>query len=309
MGDLILHIGSHKTGTTSIQKALRTALKQTDRSDPVFINVRQNGRMTNTADEGPAFRGILRAKHAENVLTPQKATAIASDEGMFWLNDPADIGTLRDIVVPRFGTVKILCYLRRQDLLASSHRRQVIGNKPASRFYGVNDTPLPLYQPHFQSYFDYAAKLQLWADAFGKENVTVVPFETTSLRDGDVVADFAHRTGAKFASAEWKNTSFDGNATYLGLKLSGLGLKDARIDRILDRVEGTSPFLPTKDEARAFLAHFADANERLARDWGLEFDMSFERYPESADHRWSNADVDAMLNALLAELKKNKNPS
>ena len=37
--------------------------------------------------------------------------------------------------------------------------------------------------------------------------------------------------------------------------------------------------------------------------------MSFDRYPDSSDHRWSNADVDAMLNALLADLKKNKNPS
>ena len=309
MGDLILHIGSHKTGTTSIQTALRTALINEGRLSPVYINLRENGRMTNVSNEGPAFHGALRVNHAEKVLTRQKAPAIASDEGLFWINAPADIKTLRDIVRPRFGNVRILCYLRRQDLLASSHRRQVIGKKPASRFYGICDTPLPAYQPHFQNYFDYAAKLQLWADAFGKENVTVVPFETASLKDGDVVADFSHRTGAKFGSAKWRNASFDGNATYLGLKLSGLGLKDARIDRILERVEGTSPFLPTKDEARAFLAHFADANERLARDWGLEFDMSFDRYPESADHRWSNADVDAMLNALLAELKKNKNQS
>ncbi|OWU81296.1 hypothetical protein ATO1_04595 [Phaeobacter sp. 22II1-1F12B] len=125
----------------------------------------------------------------------------------------------------------------------------------------------------------------------------------------DIVEDFARKAKVSFSITANKNSSLSGNSTYLGLRLTEIGLDPDHIQDILDRVDGTSPFLPTKDEARAFLAHFADANERLARDWGLEFDMSFDRYPESADHRWSNADVDAMLNALLAELKKNKNPS
>ena len=193
--------------------------------------------------------------------------------------------------------------------MASSHRRQVIGARPTSRFYGISASPLPEYRPHLQNYFDYAHKLNIWANALGKSNVVVSSFDEIRQRGVDIVEDFARKAKVSFSIPANKNSSLSGNSTYLGLRLTEIGLDPDHIQDILDRVDGTSPFLPTKDEARAFLAHFADANERLARDWGLEFDMSFDRYPESADHRWSNADVDAMLNALLAELKKNKNPS
>lgn len=314
MSTLYLHIGSHKTGSTSIQMACRHALAKRGRKGAHYINIRPSGtRILRTRGLGEDFVTDINQKAAARVLQPQGragAIHIASDEELFWIDRPEPVARLARMLRDRFQQIRIICYLRRQDQLALAHRKQVLEGSPATRFYGVDATPLPVYRPHFQRYFDYAGKLdRIWCSAFGKENVTVIPFERPRLVDQDVVADFAHRLGIAFSGQPIRaNESLAGNKTFLGLVLAGTDLPRARRREILGRLKGRGQFLPTQHEARAFVANFAEANERLAAEWQwngapLRFDDSFAMYPEVAEYRqWETAEVQEMLLAMLPDM-------
>lgn len=318
MSELILHIGSHKTGTTSIQRACLSHLSPIPGTDTniQYINIRPTGTQIIVArGSGAGFRAEIVLKLADQLFHPgetrtdqrHKTRFIASDETFFWISEPETVQRFAGMLKQRFERIRILCYLRRQDQLAVSHRKQVgeIG-MPAARFYGVTCTPLPVYQPYLHRYFDYAAKLaDIWVPAFGKKNVTVVPYAPDTLVNGDVVEDFAQQAGVQFSlpAVIRGNESLDGNRTLVALKLTEMGVPRSRHHKILASLPGTGRFLPSQAEAQAFLARFAEPNDRLARDWlwnkaPFRFDDSFDMYPEADGPEWSTRDVRRMIESV-----------
>lgn len=304
-----------------MQFACRRFLETSGAGGASYINIRPSGSpIVKYTGKDDNFRAAIDLEIAEKIFhpsNPDKQTRearpesfVTSDESFFWIDDPDNIGRFADLLRSRFDHIRILCYLRRQDLLAASHRQQVIMNSPAARFYGVTATPLPEYRPHFQRYFDYAGKLSsIWCAAFGKANVTVVPYARDQLVNGDVVEDFAYRVGICFRKHETlgKNSSSSGSKTYLGLKLAEHDVSPKLRKKILQRFEGTGKFLPTQEAARRFLAHFQKSNQRLAQDWSWKgepftFDRDFDMYPVTSDEPWQNAATDAIIDCLLETL-------
>ena len=86
---------------------------------------------------------------------------------------------------------------------------------------------------------------------------------------GDAVKDFAARLGISLGTydAEPANSSYAGNQTFLGLLLAKANIPRKERLLIVRSLPERGRFLPSQDEARAFLSHFAAANERLAREW------------------------------------------
>lgn len=306
MASLIIHIGSHKTGTTSVQQACFRHLKR----GVSYINIRPTGtRILKSSGRLEDFHAWIDLETADGLFRPQKAGArfVTSDEEFFWIHEPETVERFAAMLKQRYASVTVLCYLRRQDRLALSHRKQVSeGNTPAARFYGTTATPLPVYGPHLHRYFDYDEKLTgIWASAFGRENITLVPYDRAALVKGDIVEDFAHRCNLRFNLTEpiRVNSSLDGNRTFLGLKLAELNIPKPRRKRIMDLLPGAGTFAPTRAEAEAFQAHFAEANERLARNWQWDgapfrFDDDFTLYPETGPF-WDTESVERMLHAVL----------
>lgn len=312
MSALFLHIGSHKTGTTSIQRAC-SHLPSGNRDGVKYLDVRPSGtQVVGISGTLENFRARILLDAADRVFRPEgQKRLIASDESFFWISEPDTVHKLAALLHERFSSVTILCYLRRQDRLALSHRRQVSDGMPAARFYGVEATPLPRYQPHFQNYFDYATKLStIWASAFGKQNVQVVPYDKITRKGADVVADFAHRTGASLdiSTPIRANRSMKGSRTLVGLKLMEMGLPAPRRRKILENLPAAGQFLPTRAEAQAFVAHFAGANRNLARDWTWKgapftFDRSFGMYPKTTPPGWSDNDVEMIMEAIVEGMR------
>lgn len=318
MSALFLHIGSHKTGTTSIQNACSRLLRADGPGAARYVNVRPAGtRVVRIEGALAGFRAEIMLDAADQVFRPKaQDRIIASDESLFWISEPDTVHGFAALLRERFSSVTILCYLRRQDLLAVSHRKQVSEGMPAAQFYGLHATPLPRYQPHFQSYFDYGAKLAtIWVSAFGKENVQVMSYDAITQAGGDVVEDFADRTGIALDLSEpiRTNRSMDGDKTLVGLKLAQMGLPEPRRRRILKALPGSGKFRPTRAEAQAFLAHFEQANQRLAQDWTwagapFAFGQSFDMYPETETDapRWSDGDVENIVQAIVTGMRKPK---
>ena len=312
MAELILHIGSHKTGTSSIQHFLAAQREALAREDVAYLLPDRDGRhsafnLIRTSGELEGFRARVHRARADRLLQPRATRNIVSTEIFFWLSDPEEVATLAELIRPRFDRITVLAYLRRQDLLAVSHRNQVMNGAPALQFYGLHAHPLPDYRPHLHRYFDYAAKLlDLWGGAFGQDSLRIVPFEPASLAGGDVVTDFATRLGFDLAPAApvRRNTSTGIERLFVGLKLAEMGLLDDLRRHVFPRLDKGGKFLPTRAEAEAFLAPFLPSNARLTAEVRTDgkpfaFSPSMEMYPETAGELWTSDRVERIVEALL----------
>ncbi len=312
MAELILHIGSHKTGTSSIQHFLAAQREALAREDVAYLLPDRDGRhsafnLIRTSGELEGFRARVHRARADRLLQPRATRNIVSTEMFFWLSDPEEVATLAELIRPRFDRITVLAYLRRQDLLAVSHRNQVMTGSPAQQFYGLRTHPLPEYRPHLHSYFDYATKLlDLWGGAFGRDNLLVVPFEPANLAGGDVVADFTARLGVNLTpDKKVRRNSSDGlERLFVGLKLAEMGLLDDLRRHVFPRLHNGGKVLPTRAEAEAFLAPFLPSNARLAAEIRTDgrpfsFPDSMEMYPETASELWTQDRVERIVDALL----------
>lgn len=172
---VILHIGTMKTGTSSIQATLAQS--------PLWL-----------AKRGWAFyRGAQRtseriARRLETIRDDRNL--IISDEGLWHFansdrSDTAEIGrVLRDC------DVTVLAYFRRPDEFLESWFTQGLKNgKGEASFERF------LQEPFTRGGCDFHGRLQKFVDLFGKDAIRIAPYEKAQLAQGDVVTDFLVRTG------------------------------------------------------------------------------------------------------------------
>lgn len=312
MSTLYLHIGSHKTGTTSLQRVFRKHL--THREELAYIDLRRpRTKLIRSTGQGKAFQARINIEKAAEVLAAacDRSAAgvfLASDEDFFWVDDAGNVAGLADVLKRHFDEIRIICYLRRQDQLALAHRKQVVEGHAAARFYQVDVSPLPRFRPHYRRYFDYTAKLeQVWAPAFGRKNIILRLFERPRLQGNDILTDFSAAIGIALprkARVE-VNASLAGNQTYLGLELASAGVDRDTRRTIISDLPGEGRYLPCRADAEEFQAHFEGMNARLGRLWSLEgaafaFGDDFEMYPETAAlPSWNYRFVGRQLTELL----------
>ncbi|MDF2235225.1 hypothetical protein P2H44_21925 [Albimonas sp. CAU 1670] len=307
MAHLILHIGSHKTGTTSIQYALTRQAEPLRRAGAAYLHVVKRARevgnansLVKTSGEGAEFATVVREDVVDSLLKPEAELNVASGENLFWLDDAREIAKLARVVRQRFDSVEVIAYLRRQDMLALSHRKQVAAprQQPAARFYGFQMSALPAFQPHLHRYFDYHAKLSAWREAFGADTVKAVPFEREAMKDGDAVADFFARVGLAAPSQDEpirRNASEGRERTLLAIAAKAAGIGGEALKAIRRAASDEGKLVPARAEAEAFLAHWTEANARLAQDFTLAdgapfaFTDDFSMYPEVGTDVWTDA--------------------
>ena len=191
---LFIHIGTHKTGTSVIQKFLfqnRDALKEKGFLYPYPGHKPSHHAMASE------FRPLKRTRNKEKELktlsyikeirTHNLDTSILSSEGLVLRG--TDVKKLRDII-PSNLDVKIVIYLRRQDERLESGYNQIVKGprRYSKKFFESSSIP-------FQKYFlDYYKILSPWRDIFGKENIIVRVYEKEQLPLG-IIVDFCSVIG------------------------------------------------------------------------------------------------------------------
>lgn len=329
MAHLILHIGSHKTGTSSIQYVLTRSAEALEKAGASYLQTNALGKQAANANtlakmkgKGAAFTSTLSDDVADALIRPEAKLNILSSENLFWLHDAGEIARLAKLIQLRFESVSVIAYLRRQDMLALSHRKQVISPipRPAARFYGYQMSALPEHQPHFHTYFDYHAKLEMWREAFGTENMQVALFQREALKNGDSVADFFARAGLQPPRGEEpvrRNTAVGRERTLLALAAKAAGIGGDALKAIRRAASDEGKLLPARADAQAFLANWADSNARLAQAWKLPdgspfvFSDDFSMYPEVGTDVWSDAEAreaiaHIMTGAAAMQMRKDK---
>lgn len=311
----ILHIGTEKTGTQTLQRFLAAnrpalaargvhyarfpgdrahrALAAFAQDDGVRDELRIDLRIANLQDLA-AFRARLRkAAATELARTDAPAVIFSSEHLSSRLIAPSEIARLRDFLAAFFDRVQIAVYLRRQDRVAVSLYSTLL--KFGIDWWDI--LPDPDDRPH---YWDYAGLLARWAEGFGQAAVTPRIFEPAELVGGTITRDFAATwgLGEGLAPVPNLNEAMAAPAQELLRRLNThypgyLGDRPNRWrgelgQRMAELFPGAG-VKPSRAEAEAFAQRFADGNETVRQIWFPDrptlFSADFSTYPEHPDPR------------------------
>lgn len=314
---LILHIGGHKTGSTSIQKALylnRDSLRE------------QGYRLFSLSPEGvdnqdgkPALwiRPITESPnrslgaHIEDglaaALGSMDGSVIFSQENLSWVFAKDELLAFRSKLKESFDQITVIAYLRRQDQLAISHHQEGSKNHYAmsSRYYGDSEKALPPYQEHFDLYLDYHKRLGMWADVFGDDNLILRLFERDRMKSGDSVQDFGNALGLILTGETLRQNESRGfELTKVGHLMTQAKVP-IRLRKFIKRyLDNSGKLLPSRTEAQNFFALFSTSNQLLNRRFKISdqadvFSDDFSMYSESPQDEWSEQTANLALSHIL----------
>ena len=279
MPKLIIHIGSQKTGSTSIQTFLT---QQSDKMEQAGLRYVKAGRgpaahnklaFKRNTDQFPVLMKRLVAEvedapdmthvvSAEMLFTPQMAGAMAE-------HLPDDL---------RKDT-KVIAYIRRQDKFLEAMYKQVV---KTGRFKG---TAQQYAQKRERAIF-YSKVLDSWAEHFGMENMLVQPYERKNFRDGDVILDMAAHLGMTNVTREDLPEKFS-NITLsrevsemLGIISNSTDINIAELIRVIIRNNSEGAFHSGDSysplERKEIVDKYIDDNDYIRATYRPDLDALFD---------------------------------
>ncbi len=301
MSTLYLHIGTPKTGTTSLQNFLALNAEVLEKHGVCFPDfgfeypgkgVNRNGHFLITTYYRDEEGNRILEKEQEDYERGMRLLAecagthdkiILSDEGL-WMpavrvrTDFWDV--LKDSLASLHIDLKIIVYLRRQDLFAQSHWAQKVKEGACYDFQEYLETPTFLDYP-----LDYYAYMRMLAERFGKESLIIRVFEKSQFRGEEhtIYSDFLDIFGLKLSDGfdieqEVYNTSLEGD--YLEIKRILNALPEFHSNKHMliyymrtvqdmqlfeDNYRKTTCF--KEGEQEAFMERFNEGNEKVAREF------------------------------------------
>ena len=342
----ILHIGTEKTGTTSIQKSLyenRIQLAAKGKLFPASAGFISNqnlvvyGKQAPEQDLAPpqldvsdtaelaAWKSQFVQKHCAEVLAFQErhehSTLIYSAEHLqSRLTTVSEIKRIARLMRPLFDQIDVVVYLRRQDLYAlSAHSTSVRGGKQDGFAFEEINAQGP--------YYNYRLLVENWSKVFGADALQVRLFERSRMHGNDVVSDFHSVTGIdklgiELVTPEPVNEALSYTALCVLREFNKLDQSDSRLLGylksdvrlyLLDSVQGIQDsfgrVLPAKSSALAFYDLFKADNQWIADHFldGSGFDESFENYPELSEDEPHIPDLDEQLDQLISAFSRSRN--
>lgn len=334
MSTAVLHIGTEKTGSTSIQKFL--ASNADALSAAGFLYPESCGRLSNhqlalyaLIDSDPVvleamlpIAGVhagsdwvnrFERKYAAEMERFRQSqangvTLYSSEHLHSRLHKREELQRLKALLEQHHDTIQIVVYLRRQDKLALSAYNSQLRNGHEHQF----KFPVCHGKPY---YYDFKSLVERWSNVFGENHVEVRLFEKQRLHLSDVVADFTANLGIDatadgYIRPEPENEALSQNAQalllgfnrcFLSVATDSLKQRDElrrKFVRSLSMLEDDSPaFKPQRAEAEKFYDRFKKDNDEIAQKWldGRSFDESFDDYPSDADQSDRYVDHSACL--------------
>lgn len=303
LGTVIVHIGAHKTGTTSVQEFF---LRNADALSAGGVSYPKEGT---DADKFIYGHHNLAASLAKSMVGRGQLDVsgyLTGREGMdgcivlssedFCLLKEEEVVALKGLL--EGFSCHVIMYIRRQDLsVQAMYQTEVIN-------YGLGD-PIEIYFRDSAFKFDYAVIAERWCRVFGEENFHISLYERGRLRAGDIVADFLGKI----------ETLLGRPLPSLLLEGRGLNLNASLPAHVVLAVNYYNRFEEGKDVAlairhvserlyagahvslevaspsfrREILAHYEYGNKKICKKFfrGLSFDEIFSyNYEEEDDVVW-----------------------
>jgi hypothetical protein len=197
---------------------------------------------------------------------------------------------LAEYLGTEFDDIQVVCYLRRQDLMATSRINEGLrAGFPQRWFPNVSDNSAlpPLY--------DYQTLIKRWSAAFGESAIRLRIFERSKLVGGSVVADFSEtQLGVPLKQADhpMSNLSLSFTAQVALMMFNQAMGAEPRLHvarhrrelaKYLEKVAPGADGKPSRSRALSFYEHFREGNSLLAKLYFQRdhlFDENFDDYPE-----------------------------
>lgn len=290
MKKLFLHIGFHKTGTSSLQEYLNQKREELQAHN-IFYPESFNNEFPGNVDLSWAFnksppvwstvnddnkelifefyRKQIDATDCDNII-------ISSEDFALLDTQPAIIQEIKDYFTE--FDVKVIAYLRDPiDFMASLYCHAV---RSRSVTYSLKKYIAEDYS--FRS-ADYSLRLLPWARVFGKENILVKKYDTNEFVNNSLVGDFFDTIGIELTV---DNTLKRANVgvhpwlvgAYIQVGLSDLDEKNkqkklreiSRLGLELPKVNAAE-YLLEKDDLKIVKRAYDITIKRLKRDFSLDF--------------------------------------
>jgi len=333
---IYLHIGTEKTGTTSIQSfladnrailaehkimyskvigdpnniRLSIALQDTDKID----DSRVHAKLT-TVEDILTFREKLRQDFKEEIALQNPDILVISSEHLSSrFNREEEIKRLKDFLNEFSHDVTVIVYLRRQDKFFESLYSTAIkkGN--------VMDFSFPPVGQERQD-FHYHHMLTLWENVFGFENLRVNIFDKSKFFQEDVISDFIYTLNLpiKYEKGKEKreNLSF-GRKKLAFLKEFNTFIPEiinhkvnpsrGNIEKLLETMDiEDEPIDMSNIEKSKFLERFAQGNKEISNRYfhGVDlFDTVTSNQKEKNDIHISSSETIEIISKLWYEKQR-----
>lgn len=314
MKTLYIHIGTSKTGTTTIQTYCginREQLKSKGVLFPIMpyhydrITKNRNGHFL----YANIYKNGVRNKEKEEQVLKQELDYIVdcfkdydnvllSEESIWWATATRRKGLwkyLQEHSQQNNYQVKIIVYLRRQDQFMMSRYNQILKTDTGGgtqRFYEYFKD----MNGKYKCVMNYRQRLDYMAKFFPKENIVVKRFDRSYFYNGDLNADFLHILGVEiddtFAELpKDENLGISVQSGELKRVLNRLGtMTFAENQKLLQMLNECEELLPkrevsimTTEHIEKFMKKFIDDNESIAVDYIGDgkpmFDYNYKKKP------------------------------
>lgn len=204
MPTLYIHIGFHKTGSTSLQYSLKSHTKKLKDNNFKFLSANASG---NSSDfiaanlNGSQALVTITNKFYDLLDTNENCDAIISAEHLSFIEDKSELLKLFDKASKLYNKIKIVAYVRKQHKLAISFKQQAakqphINASPSSQLCGHSlESPLPPLTVTMANYLKFDQKYTLWANVFGQDNVIFKLYDKDFLDEQCICKDFSKILG------------------------------------------------------------------------------------------------------------------
>lgn len=313
----ILHIGTEKTGTSSVQRFLsanREALAQRGILYPTSpglqvheklaayaaadekrddLRIANNiGDLSDLIEFRARFESELDAELDRRQNARRVNTVIFSSEHCHSRLETLDeIVTLKQLLDARFDKITILVYFRRQDRMAVSlYSTQVkYGGVRQSVFPSINGEAIPYY-------FDFYRIASNWRNAYSHSSIRPRVYHRSELVANDIIDDLCHACGIDTEGLKRPPRSNESltEPAQVFLRMFNQhcpGFCDGSVNElrqnvvpVLEKYYTGRGRKPAVGAAREFMSRFRDTNRRLGEEYfgGQDpFDAEFDEYPET----------------------------
>lgn len=343
MKTLYIHIGTPKTGTTSLQHFCTENAKLFEEQGycyPIFphkfkyINIMRNGfflsykgydedKSRNQMEEETFFRQGMdfvldNFRKFDNVMLSDEAIWNV----VFKRGKPYLWERLKKEADEHGYVIKVVVYLRRQDSLATSWWNQKV--KIGKRIYSKASWEKFVEDPtKLELELEYYEPLKVIEKSIGKNNIIVRRFGRQYFKNGSIFEDFIEAVGMKYSSRfviseGQRNVSLVGNMHEIKRVLNTIPeLSDQNNKFFRGIVTAMSEQRPdlkkqtmfSADEAEKFMEQYRDGNREIMKEYfGKDedlFDMNFSGNQKwILNHTEMEKDIIRFMGRALIEIRE-----
>ncbi len=318
MKHIVLHIGTGKTGTSTIQNALyrnRRRLRRRHNVDYAELDLLVIDHFGERI--AAHYQLIERLRHADAATlaavtdyidSREQDTIVFSCENFYHHLGHTELQRLAALLKPY--RVSIVCYLRRQDLyVESAYRQQVkvgVAKVNVRPFLARHMSAKSLDEVHA----NYYRMLQRWDQYFGTDCMQVRLFDKACFAGGDLLTDFLQASGIGNVELQRRGEAVANQAVPAELinvlrvfNQAGIVSKEHHQQFVRDLRENfdfRDYSLISNSVRTKILENYAESNRQLFAHYGIEGDWSMPQLATTQDA--SPTDPPRSDNELLSAL-------